>query len=597
MLKFFFPFILLIPLGSFAQIPIRPDSSYRTPVMVEDDPVVIMLDSLASLKIFKDAMFPNAEQYQNWSNYTDTEVPSFPDSVYRERLALMNDQSPFEYVFNPEVKQFIDLYAVRKRKLTARILGLSQIYFPLFEEQLDKYNMPLELKYLAVIESALNPVASSRAGAKGLWQFMYGTGKVYGLKLSTYVDDRYDPYKSTIAACEHLQDLYDIYGNWSLALAAYNSGAGNVNKAIRRSGGIKNFWAIQKYLPRETASYVPAFIAASYVMTYANDHKIFPVDPGILYYEVDTVTVTRPLSFAQISEMLNIPMDEIVFLNPAFKQKMIPATVENPYKLRLRKKDIGNFINNEQGLYAYRTREGLMSDSLEKLIRKNYRETEFYTVKSGESPSSVAKKFGMTVTELRNLNGLGKSNYLKPKRKLLVYTKASRQKPKETLASTYVPQTKKADSLTVADSSSAGPEMEAPASGTVTEVPQPEAKTTVHIVKKGESLGLIANRYKCTVNDLSRWNNLKNSNILVGQKLKVTVPAGTTVAQQTAPASKPTSGSGSSSGKYIWYTIRSGDTLWEIADKHDVTVSQIKALNKLKNHSRIQPGQKIKIPR
>ncbi len=597
MLKFFLPFLLLIPMGSFTQVPIRPDSAYRTPVIVEDDPVVIMLDSLASLKIFKDAMFPNAEQYQNWSNYTDTEIPSFPDSVYRERLALMNDQSPFEYVFNPEVKQFIDLYAVRKRKLTARILGLSQIYFPLFEEQLDKYNMPLELKYLAVIESALNPVASSHAGAKGLWQFMYGTGKVYGLKLSTYVDDRYDPYKSTIAACEHLQDLYDIYGNWSLALAAYNSGAGNVNKAIRRSGGIKNFWAIQKYLPRETASYVPAFIAASYVMTYANDHKIFPVDPGILYYEVDTVTVTRPLSFAQISEMLNIPMDEIVFLNPAFKQKMIPATVENPYKLRLRKKDIGNFINNEQALYAYRTREGLMTDSLEKQIWKNYRETEFYTVKSGETPSSVAKKFGMTVSELRNLNGLGKSNHLKPKRKLLVYTKVSRQKPKENIASTYVPQIQKPDSVTAADSSASGPEMEATASGTVTEVTPPEARTTVHVVKKGESLGLIANRYKCTINDLTRWNNLTTTNILVGQKLKVSMPAGTTIAQRSALAAKSASGSGNSGGKYIWYTIRSGDTLWEIADKHDVTVSQIKALNKLKNHSRIQVGQKIKIPR
>ena len=242
--RLLFLFLSILPFILPAQDTIRPDTLFRKRVLIEDDPVITMLDSLASLKIFEDTEFPNAKQYQNWSTYTDTDVPVFADSVYRERIAKMNDQSPFEYVYNSEVKKFIDLYSIRKRKLTARILGLAQIYFPLFEEQLDKYNMPLELKYLAVIESALNPTANSPAGAKGLWQFMYGTGKGYGLKVSSYVDDRYDPYKATKAACEHLSDLYGIYGSWSLALAAYNSGAGNVNKAIRRSGGMKNFWAI-----------------------------------------------------------------------------------------------------------------------------------------------------------------------------------------------------------------------------------------------------------------------------------------------------------------------------------------------------------------
>ncbi|MEI7980071.1 MAG: transglycosylase SLT domain-containing protein [Bacteroidota bacterium] len=384
--------------------------------MIEDDPVVIMLDSLASLRIFEDEEFPNAKQYQNWNTYTDNDIPNVPDSIYRERIAQMNDQSPFEFVYNSEVKKFIELYAVRKRKLTARILGLAQIYFPLFEEQLDKYNMPLELKYLAVIESALNPTANSRAGAKGLWQFMYGTGKVYGLKVTSYVDDRFDPYKATIAACEHLGDLYNIYGNWPLALAAYNSGAGNVNKAIRRSGGMKNFWALHNYLPKETRSYVPAFIAASYVLTYANEHKIYPVDPGILYYEVDTVTVRNPLSFGQISEMLNIPLDEVAFLNPSFKHGFIPATPENTYKVRLRKKNVGDFINNENALYAYRTKNSASQDSLLSNLFTNYREADLYTVKSGETMSSIAKKFHMTLAELKSLNGLHK-NYVKPKNK------------------------------------------------------------------------------------------------------------------------------------------------------------------------------------
>ena len=295
--------LLISPHSIFSQDTLRSDTTSKKAKLIEDDAVVAMLDSLSTLKIFSDAASPHALKYPSWSNYTETEIPVFSDSVYAARIALMNENSPFEYIYNSDVKKFIDLYAVRKRKLTARILGLSEIYFPLFEEQLDRFDMPLELKYLAVIESALNPVANSKAGAKGLWQFMYGTGRVYGLKVSSYVDDRYDPFKATIAACEHLKDLYDIYGNWSLALAAYNSGAGNVNKAIRRSGGLKNFWAIHRFLPKETRAYVPAFIAASYVLAYANEHKIYPVDPGILYYEVDTVTVRHPLTFGQISEM------------------------------------------------------------------------------------------------------------------------------------------------------------------------------------------------------------------------------------------------------------------------------------------------------
>ena len=362
-----FIFILITLLSSphflLSQDTLRSDTTAKKVKLIEDDAVVAMLDSLATLKIFADGASPHEQKYPPWSSYTESEIPVFSDSVYAARIAVMNENSPFEYIYNYEVKKFIELYSVRKRKLTARILGLSEIYFPLFEEQLDRFDMPLELKYLAVIESALNPVANSKAGAKGLWQFMYGTGKVYGLKVSSYIDDRYDPYKATIAACEHLQDLYDIYGNWSLALAAYNSGAGNVNKAIRRSGGLKNFWAIHKYLPKETRSYVPAFIAASYVLAYANEHKIYPVDPGILYYEVDTVTVRHPLTFSQISEMLNIPWDEIDFLNPAYKQGVIPATPEMTYKLRLRKKNVGDFINNETALYAYKTKDALSASA------------------------------------------------------------------------------------------------------------------------------------------------------------------------------------------------------------------------------------------
>jgi len=566
------PFLVLMffsfPL--FAQEPPASDS-LNPPIILSDDPVATMLDSLADLTIFKESTFLKGNKN---NSYRDDYIPYFSDSVYRERIAQMNDQSPFEYVYNDQVRTFIDMYASRKRALTGRILGLSQIYFPLFEEQLDKYNMPLELKYLAVIESALNPIANSPAGAKGLWQFMYGTGKVYGLKVTSYVDDRYDPYKSTIAACEHLKDLYDIYGNWSLALAAYNSGAGNVNKAIRRAGGLKNFWSIYPYLPRETRSYVPSFIAASYVLTYADEHNIKPVDPGILYYEIDTVTVRNVLTFSQISQMLNVPMEELIFLNPWFKQHVIPATPEFPYTLRLRKEYVGSFISNEAALYAFRTRETLQKDSLQSMIEKSYRSTQIYVVRSGDNMASIARKFNMTAAELKALNNLSK-NYVKSRQRLLVYSRDSRVEPLPQSAATAEPK----------------PETSSPAVTKTVPHHEPAPATTApryHTVKSGETLSAIAGKYHCTTNQLMSWNDLKKTTIMVGQKLKI---AGGS--SSSSSASKTTSSSG---GKYTIYTIKSGDNLWDIAQQYDCTVSQIKSLNKITNTNRLKAGQKIKIP-
>jgi membrane-bound lytic murein transglycosylase D len=576
-------FLILLLISSFlwAQDSVQSDSANAKKSFVEDDPVTSMLDSLAGLKIFENSIYLKAGTNIVSETNISSEIPYFPDSVYQERITEMSIQSPFEYVYNADVRKFIDLYAYKRRALTERMLGLAQIYFPLFEEQLDKYNMPLELKYLAVIESALNPVANSRAGAKGLWQFMYGTGKVYGLKISSYTDDRFDPVKSTVAACQHLTDLYNIYGSWSLALAAYNSGAGNVNKAIRRAGGAKNFWVIQRYLPKETRAYIPAFIAASYVMTFAAEHKINAVDPGILFYEIDTVTIKNPLTFEQISEMLKIPYEEIQFLNPQFKQGVIPATPENPYNLRLRKKHIGDFINNETALYSYKTKAGLEKDSLVFLALRNNRETIEYRVRSGETMAEIAKKFHMSIGELKSLNGL-KKNYVKPKQHLLVYNGPAKGKIPESLTPATVsppathPKVKETP--------------KSPASGTI-----------VYSVKSGECMALIAQKHGCTVENLMAWNNLKSQTILVGQKLKIlnsTEPTSSEEIKTTTANHHTTTGTKTvprTKENIIWYTIQSGDNLWDIAEKYDATVSNIKTLNNISNTQRLRPGQKIKI--
>ncbi|MFH1160810.1 MAG: LysM peptidoglycan-binding domain-containing protein [bacterium] len=546
---------LFIPLSLFAQDTAVSDTGSAI-TFVEDDPIASMLDSLSHLKIFVGNGYGKSVSMKD---YSTAFIPYFSDSIYRSRILEMNDQSPFEYIYNSQVRQFIDLYAYKKRELTSRILGLSELYFPLFEEQLDKYNMPLELKYLAVIESALNPTANSRAGAKGLWQFMYGTGKVYGLKVTSLVDDRYDPYKSTIAACEHLKDLYDIYGNWSLALAAYNSGAGNVNKAIRRSGGHKNFWVIYPYLPRETRSYVPAFIAASYVLTYADAHQIKPVEPAVLHYEIDTVTIRDIVTFDQISEVLSISKDELAFLNPAYKQWIIPASAENPYILRLKKKNVGDFINNENNLYAYRSKQVQERDSLKKIVEESAKATQYYVVKNGDNLGTIASRHNMTVSQIKQMNNL-RSNTIHPKQRLLVFNGSGpRPSSNVSYSSTSVKN----------------------------EATEPALATSIHTVKKGENLGSIAGKYGCSVNQLMSWNDLTKSTIFAGQKLKVT-------------GSKSASGASSSSGgksKYIYYTIKSGDNLWDLAQKYDCTVSEIKKLNNMTNTNRLRPGQKIKIPK
>jgi membrane-bound lytic murein transglycosylase D len=516
-----------------------------TTFFISDSPVVRTLDSTLYVKFYQKQYFSIDTTGMTESRFEPGEIPLYPDSVYEKRIEELNLQTPIELTYNKEVQSFINLYAVKKRDLTAKMLGLAELYFPMFEEALDKYDMPLEIKYLAVVESALNPSAGSRAGAKGLWQFMYGTGKVYGLHVSSLVDDRFDPYKSTIAACEHLSDLYDIYHDWSLALAAYNSGAGNVNRALRRAGGTRNYWAVWPFLPRETRGYVPAFIAVNYVMNYYKEHNIYPLRPGMFYYDVDTVTVRQVLHFDQLNEMLGIPLDELEFLNPQFKKDIVPSNGKK-YILRIPRQYVADYLNNEQSLYAYKTKKGIERDKLLVAV-KEAKNRNIHIVRSGENLGLIAKKYHVYTNQLKRWNNL-RSNTIYPGQKLVVYGAGSSQFYQKTS----------------------------------TPVMRSSTEST-HIVRSGENLGLLAEKYKCTVTDLKEWNNLRSSVIYPNQKLIVYKP-------------EPKTDSSVKDGKFLYHVVRKGDTLWDIAKEYDgVTVDQIKRLNNLRNSNSIRPGQKIKI--
>jgi len=379
---------------------------------VGDNFIVAAMDSLSTLKYFESSESTRFRLNENKYNFLPNFIPSYPDSVYYYRMQRLDVESPINLTYNPKVRAFIDMYANKKRGTTSRVLGLAQMYFPMFEQQLDKYNVPLELKYLAIVESALNAKARSPVGAGGLWQFMYYTGKVYGLELTSYVDDRNDPMKSTIAACRHFNDLYNMYHDWLLVLAAYNSGPGNVNKAIRRSGGKMTFWEIMPYLPRETRDYVPAFIAVNYVMAYSNEHNIYPVMPRILYHETDTIAVNQPLTLGILADKLRLSIADLEFLNPTFRTGFIPATPANPFYIRLPQKSIADFINNESSLYAYYQLKGYDANQYKIQDNSDYdivTKRITHKVRKGETLASIARKYDCSSGEIKKWNKLKNS--------------------------------------------------------------------------------------------------------------------------------------------------------------------------------------------
>lgn len=400
-MKNFFNYIVSFAIVGFVAVA----AQAQRVTITADEQQLALIDS-NTIK-WRNKLYPEIAQGDlNIYGFEQTDVPIYADSVYAYRLAVLESEVPLEY--NEYVRPYIDLYSIRRRKLTSKVLTWSHYYFPMFEEALDRANMPLELKYLAVIESALNPSATSPVGAAGMWQFMAPTGRMYGLKTTATYDERRDVQKSTEAAILYLRNSYRIYGDWLLVIASYNCGPGNVNKAIRKAGGVKNFWAIQQYLPRETRGYVPAFIAATYVMEYASEHNIYPSEEVQFVKHTDTVMVDNSYSLNQLALKLNMSVEELKAFNPALRKGIIPFNTEKialtlPYSKAIA-------FTNANADTGFRDKMNTEAIALNKQIQTEKKgippQSTTYKVRKGDQLAGIAKKYDVTVNDIKRWNHL-----------------------------------------------------------------------------------------------------------------------------------------------------------------------------------------------
>ncbi len=411
-------------------------------------------------------------------NDTLPALNNFDTEIFKLQIQQLNAVSPIEIIYHPALESTVKRMLKNKQRLE-RIFGLGEhYYYPMFEAELDKNNIPLELKHLPVVESALNPLAVSRMGAAGLWQFMYFTGKTYGLEITSYLDERFSPELSTQAAARHLKDLYDLFKDWNLVLAAYNSGAGNVSRAIRRSGGYKNYWNLRFYLPRETAGYVPQFLAVWFLYEYKDYYGIKPVEPAYSYILTDTIKVKKTVSFEQIAKVFPVSEDELEFLNPAYKLDIVPYVETKEYFIRLPYKVAQLFALYEKDFYAAVEKDW---NKREKPLPKFYTMPDYviYSVRPGDYLGKIARRYGTSVAKIKKWNRL-KSSRIRVGQKLKIYTR-------------------KRVSAT------------------------PRKKDVVYYkVKPGDTLWNISRKYKVSVRDLMRWNGMKSSKKLTpGMKIKI----------------------------------------------------------------------------
>lgn len=509
-----------------------------------------------------------------------------PTDVFKERLRLLDEKSPFNIEYNSQLENLVKNFLKNRKRSYERLMGLSQFYFPLFEEAMSRYDVPLEIKYLAIVESALRSNAVSRVGATGLWQFMFETGKQYGLKIDSYVDERKDTYKATDAAARYMQNMYKIFGDWELVLASYNSGAGNVSKAIRRSGGFQNFWNIKNKLPRETQGYVPAFLATMYIFEYHKEHGIVPYKPVVKHFETDTIALKRKISFKQLASLLDISEADIEFLNPSYKMKVVPYVSGKTNFICLPKKKIAVLASNEDKVYAFvdyeetrrekpfmkKVTPKISKDSLgtEKVIQEAIVEantakvnlkSKYHVVRRGESIGKIAEKYNVSIVDVKKWNRLRSSNVnLGVKLKILydeknlVAANAKQEAEQKVIAEIPVKEDKDKSEV----------------------VANKETVVAEHTVQQGESLFGIAKKYRLYVADLKKWNNIENGIVKEGDVLKLKET------KQDIIATVET------------YTVKKGDNIGSIAKANNVSIENIKKWNDLVSNN-IKVGDKLKI--
>ncbi len=484
------------------------------------------LDSLLNLWYVNQSLESATDDYLAEA---DTLIPDFSDSVYMQRLAEI--PSVVDLTYNRIVKNYINMYSRKRREQVRVMLGLSEYYFPRFEEIFDLYGVPYEIKYLSVIESALNPRAVSRVGAVGAWQFMYSTGKAYGLTINSLVDQRRDPIAATHAAAKFLADLYDIYHDWTLALAAYNCGPGNVNKAIRRSGGKRNFWDIYYYLPRETRGYVPAFIAATYTMNYYEEHLISRA-PLSLPRVTDTMMVYEPVHLKQVAEVLHIPIGLLRDINPQYRQDIVPGTSKQGYAICIPQDQVASFIDLQDSIFAYKdsvffdpgkkvaTPQRYTSSSPVDLPLDKYDKLS-YKIKSGDNVGYIADWYDVRASDLRYWNNISR-NLIRVGQNLVIYKpkgKSAKYKKLDTMS--FAEKQKFAGRSVSSGSTTSGNS----ASGNTASIAggDPNVEYITYRVREGDSLWEIAKKYPgVSEANITNLNNISNAKkIQPGQLLKI----------------------------------------------------------------------------
>lgn len=545
----------------------------------------LWMNELVSLDIYDD--LTKDIQTINKDVTVDQELPT---ELLKERLVAMNQKSPFEIEYNQGLENIIKSFLKNRKKSFSRLMSLSEYYFPIFEDAFAKQNVPLEIKYLAVVESALNPKAVSKMGATGLWQFMYGTGKQYALKIDSYIDERSDPLKATAAASEYMSKMFNIFGDWELVLASYNSGPGNVTKAIRRSGGKTKYWDIRNYLPKETQGYVPAFVATMYLFEYHKEHGINPQRAVVKNFETDTVCVKNQISFKQLADLLDMPQSQIQLLNPSYKMGIIPFYQGEQHFIRLPKDKIATFVSNEDQIYAYVKHDTEHKSTSSRLavkyapkvkpavvksvIEEDDNEYLSYKVKKGDNLGAIASKYNVSSASIKKWNNL-KTNSVAVGRNLKI-------KFEDQPVFKAVPSIDKGESVIAAADD--------------------KDKTTSnqdYVVAAGDNLGSIAKKFGMTIAELKEINNLSSNTIGLGKTLiisKASVvieePFTTAIASNSIDSFKKKAPSKNFGEDYY---VKKGDSLYSISKKYPgVTISDIKKWNGIKDED-IKPGMKLKI--